>query len=111
MKVTENITKIREELGISKSELAKRLGVSDSVVSRIESENRELKVSDLAKIAKALKVREIDLLTWPDRYVLDPNQHDEVEAILQIKLKQELKQRLLRELFDKEDIILLDKNM
>lgn len=87
------------------------MGVDVSNVSRLLTGKRGLSIETLAKIAQTLNLRIIDLFTWPDRYVKDPNQNDDVEAVIQIKLKAGLKQRVLREILGKEDIVLLDKNM
>lgn len=111
MKVIENIKKIRTERGISRKEFAERLGIDESNVSRLENGKRGLEVDTLAKIAQILNLRIIDLFTWPDRYVKDPNQHEDVEAVIQIKLKEGLKQRVLREILGKEDILLLENNL
>lgn len=109
MKVIENIKVIRQERNIPAKVIAENLGVDISVISKIENGKRDLKVSELAKIAQSLGVRIIDLFTWPDKYVLDPNAHEPIEAVLQIKLKSEVKEKVLETVFGKRDIELLSK--
>ena len=52
------VREAREAAGISQAELARRIGTTQSVVSRIESEDyKGLSVSSLLKIAAALHRR------------------------------------------------------
>jgi len=48
------IAKIRQELGISQADLAKKLGTKQQVISRIEGGNQNLSVQMLLKISEAL---------------------------------------------------------
>ena len=111
MKVIENIKEICSERGISRKELAEKMGVDESNISRLLTGKRGLNINTLAKIAQILNLRPIDLYTWPDRYVKEEIQQEDVEAVIQIKLKPGLKERILREILGKEDLLLLDKNM
>lgn len=52
----ENIRKIRESKGMSRKELADRLGITESSVGRYEKNQREPKHEVLIKIAEALEV-------------------------------------------------------
>ncbi len=110
MKVIENIKKIRMERNIPAKAVAENLGVDVSVISKIENGHRDLRVQELAKIAQSLGVRIIDLFTWPDRYIKDPNGQEDIEAIIQIKLKSSMKEKVLQEIFGKKDLELLEKN-
>jgi transcriptional regulator with XRE-family HTH domain len=111
MEVIENIKRIRTELGISRKELAAAIGKSESIMSRIENGKMNLRVDDLAKIAHFFSLREIDLYTWPDRYVKDAGQEAETEAILQIKLKPRQKERILNDVFGKKLAKLIDQGI
>ena len=52
----------------------------------------------------------IDVISWPDRYVKDEKKEDEpVEAILQIKLRKEKKDQVLKLVFGENDIEILNK--
>lgn len=48
------ITKTRIEEGIPQKELAKRLGMAASTISKIENGRRDCKIKELRKIAKGL---------------------------------------------------------
>ena len=60
----QNIKKRREELGMSQSELAKRLGYYDkSVISNIEHGRVDLPVSKVPEFSKALNIHPLKLLS------------------------------------------------
>lgn len=109
MKVIENIKEIMLERNVPTKVIANDLGLDVSTISKIMNGHRELKVSELAKIAQSLEVRIIDLFTWPDRYVKNPNGEEDIEAILQIRLKSYMKEKVLQDIFGKKDLELLEK--
>lgn len=61
-KYSNNIAAIREERGIGQAELARRIGVASSTMSRLESGQRRLSLEYLNPIAKALHVEPGDLI-------------------------------------------------
>lgn len=69
MNVVENIKLIRQLKSINQETLAESLEVDTAVISNIEKGKRELKVSELEKIAKCLSVDILDLFTYPKRFV------------------------------------------
>lgn len=77
--VIENIKKIRQEKKITQDTLAKALGVDSSVISNIEKGKRELKVSELEKIASCLNVEVTYLITYPQKYVLEKEEEEEIK--------------------------------
>jgi transcriptional regulator with XRE-family HTH domain len=109
MNVAKNIKKIREEKSINQQVIADALDVDVSVVSNIEKGKREVKVNELEIIAKALNVDAIYLLTYPHEYV-KKNQVDEpIEAILQIKLRSDKKEQVLKLVFGENNLEILNK--
>jgi DNA-binding XRE family transcriptional regulator len=52
--IVNRIAEVREKLGITQKELARRLNVRQSTVSRMEREDANLTLSTLRKVAKAL---------------------------------------------------------
>jgi transcriptional regulator with XRE-family HTH domain len=106
MNIVQNIIKIRREKGISQEYIANALHLDTAVVSNIENGKRELKVKELEIIAKALDVDVLYLLTYPHIYVKkNPNNSSEpVEAILQLKLKGEQREKILRLVFGNKDL-------
>ena len=110
MKVIENIRTIRLEKGIPQKAIADSLSVDDSVISNIENGKRELKVSELEIIARCLGVEVIDLFTYPDKYVpVRAGEDSSVDAVLQVKLKSETKEKVLRAVFGNDCIDILSK--
>jgi len=53
LEISDQIFKLMKNLGINQKELAKRMKVSESYVSRILNANANLSVLSMAKIAKA----------------------------------------------------------
>ena len=57
----ENIQKRREELGLTREEVAQLTGLSYNAIWRIETGQREPMASTLGAIAKALQTRRISM--------------------------------------------------
>ena len=56
-----NLKRIRTKLGVSQEQLATKIGVSKSMISRVESGERHLKAENLKKAASALMCSVKDL--------------------------------------------------
>ncbi|OAV63967.1 putative transcriptional regulator [Bacteroidales bacterium Barb6XT] len=110
MNVAKNICAIRKENGISQSIVADALDVDTSVISNIERGTRELKVSELAKIANSLGVDVLYLITYPHVYVKKTSETKEpVEAILQIKLQSDKKDQVLKLIFGDNNLEIMNR--
>ncbi|MDR1222441.1 MAG: helix-turn-helix domain-containing protein [Tannerella sp.] len=107
MNVAKNINLIRKEKGLTQQVIADALNSDNSVVSNIENGKRELKVSELEIIAKALGVSVIDLITYPDVYVRQGN--EPIEAILQVRLRKDKKEKILKMVFGEDNLEILNK--
>ena len=64
MLFAENLRSIREKLGLSAEELAKRVHVSRSYVTLLESGKRSPGKNLLPKIARALKLEKSIVIGW-----------------------------------------------
>ena len=63
-----NIRMLRNELGLTQTDLAKRLGYADkSMIAKIEKGNIDLPLSKVFEFADALGVTASDLLGWSDQ--------------------------------------------
>lgn len=110
MNVIKNIREIRLQKSISQEVIAEELGLNVSVVSNIENGKRELKVSELEVIAKALSVSVLDLLTYPKTYIeASPKTEEPVEAILQIRLQKDKKEQVLKLVFGENNLEILNR--
>jgi transcriptional regulator with XRE-family HTH domain len=61
-KVAENIRRLRVLSGTTQVELAKKAGLTDVYISRVEQNARNLTLDSVEQIARALKVPVIDLI-------------------------------------------------
>lgn len=112
-KVVTNIIKIRESQGISKRKMAEFMNINEASYGRIESGKIALSYRFLADIARCFGMSVIDIITYPDKYVKleeSVNGGDEpVEAVLQIKLKKDKKDQVLKLVFGENNIEILNK--
>jgi len=110
MEIFKKIRTIRKQKSVSQADIAAALDVDIAVVSNIENGKRELRVSELEKIAKVLDMSMLDLLTYPKIYVeADPNAADPVEAILQIRLRKDKREQVLKLVFGDNNLEILNK--
>lgn len=68
MDIVKNIIEIRKKKGVKQELIADALNIDVSAISNIEKGKRELKVSELEKIANALNIDVLYLFTYPDIY-------------------------------------------
>jgi len=61
--ITNRVAELRERKGVTQSELARRLGVRQSTISRMESSKANLTIGSLRKIARALQCSVGDLIS------------------------------------------------
>lgn len=96
MNIVENLVKIRDKYHVPQKVLADAINVDESVISKIENGKRKIKVDELAKMADAMGIPLIDIITYPKVYVEKKSGDDPVEAILQIKLSKQKKEEVLK---------------
>lgn len=107
--VVRNIVKIRNLRGLSKREVAIKLNMNEASYGRIESGKIALSYNYLAQIASVLNMSVIDVITYPDVYCKKEEKEEPVEAILQIKLKKDKKDQVLKLVFGENNIEILNK--
>ena len=93
--ILKNIDTIRRNKGYSQEYLAMQIGMKQAGFSLIMSGERELKYNTLLQIAKALQMPVIDVITFPDKYVVAKGHGTSTEAVLQIKLDGDKKDQIL----------------
>ena len=100
MNIHESIKQIRQRKSISQQAIAAALGVDVAVISRIECGARPLKVPELGKIAAALGVSVVDLITYPKKYVERDEIHESpLDVVLQIRLSKDQADQVLHLVF------------
>jgi len=67
--IVENINKIIAHKKLTKMGFADLVGFPDSKWSKISNGRQELSLHEFSKIANNLQMREIDILTWPQKFV------------------------------------------
>jgi len=82
MKIIQNIKNIRLQHGITQEVMAESLSMDVAGYNRIENGKQELKVSQLEKIANSLRLRVIDLFTYPEVYEL-PNKQNSTKVTVE----------------------------
>jgi transcriptional regulator with XRE-family HTH domain len=107
--IVKNLIEIRKEKRVSQEVISDALKVDTSVISNIEKGKRELKVSELEIIAKAIGVDMLYLITYPHVYEKKVESKEPVEAILQIKLQSDKKEQVLKLVFGENNLEILNK--
>ena len=98
--ILENIDTIRRNRGYSQEYLAMQIGMKQAGL--IMSGERELKYNTLLQIANALQMSVIDVITFPDKYVMAKGNGTSTEAVLQIKLDSDKKDQILNIVFGEQ---------
>ncbi len=87
--ILRNIDAIRRNKGYSQEYLASQIGLKQAGLSLIMSGERELKYNTLLQIANALQESVINIIAYPDKYVLSKESNISTETVLQINDKKE----------------------
>nr|WP_228480545.1 helix-turn-helix transcriptional regulator [Staphylococcus aureus] len=114
MNIGDNIKKIRKEKNITQSELAKSLEISQSYLSDLENNRKNLGINTVEKIAKKLNVT-IGYLTSGNKMLGDLTEKEEEEEFFKLNKKmtetKNKRERLLKEnLFNllKKDLSIIE---
>lgn len=109
-KIVENIRKIMNDRNLTQATVAEYIGTSESQFSKIINRKVQLSLWQLENFASRLSMREIDVMTYPEVYIEKGQAAEEpVEAILQIKLKKDKKDQVLKLVFGENDIEILNR--
>lgn len=110
--VLSNIRKIMADKDIKQVTVADSFNVTVSQCSKILNGKSQLTLQMVSNFARTFGYREIDILTYPERYSrIGPGTQDPepVEAILQIKLKKDKKDQVLKLIFGENNIEILNR--
>lgn len=104
--VLENIRKIMSDRRLTQVAIGEMMGAGESSASKIFSGQASLTIDHLSNLASELSISVIDILTYSDKKKADS---DPVEAVLQIKLKKDKKDQVLKLIFGENNIEILNK--
>ena len=105
-----NIEKILKDRDIKQSVAADWIDVDPSQFSKILRGQVQLSIRQLAKFARGVELREIDIITYPAVYSA-PEDEDNgpAEVLLQMRLTKEKKDQVLKLVFGENNIEILNK--
>ena len=105
--ILKNILKIRTDKGFTQQNVAEHLGIEQGSYSLIEKGRRELSIERLLQIAIFLGGDVKDIITYHNREY--NNSDDEVKAVLQIELKKDKKEQVMKLIFGDNNLEILNK--
>ena len=104
-KTLNNVRKIMQDKHLTQLSMGELIGVKESSMSKIFNGQASFTLDHLSKLASSLAISEIDII----KYGEEPKPEDPVEAILQIKLKKDKKDQVLKLVFGENNIEILNK--
>lgn len=110
--VLDNIRILRTQRGYSQAWMGQKLGMSQNGYSLIEAGKRGLTYTDLYQIAIIFGMSVIDIITYPEKWgTVGLSQQDDegAKVVLQIELKKEKKDQVLKLVFGDNNIEILNK--
>ena len=108
--ILNNVLKILNSRNLKQAALAEPLNITEGNVSKLINGKTKLTYNALSEIATFLSMNVIDIITYPDRYVkVETSDPEPVEAVLQIKLKKDKKDQVLKLVFGENNIEILNK--
>ena len=108
--ISQNVRKILNDRGLLQSYISFHSSLTQGQVSKILNLEQKMTTNDLSIFATVFSLSEIDLITYPEVYIPNTTPDPEpVEAILQIKLKKEKKDQVLKLVFGENDIEILNR--
>ena len=85
-------------------------GITASQYSKVMSGSVQLSLQQLSNLATNLGMHEIDIITYPERFVSDSAiQREPLEAVLQIHLKKDKRDQVLKLVFGDNNLEILNK--
>lgn len=104
-RVVDNLRKIMVDRHITQVAMGEYMDTSESGVSKIFSGTMALTIDHLANLARRLSLSVTDII----EYGKEKKSEDPVEAVLQIKLKKDKKDQVLKLVFGDNNIEILNR--
>lgn len=104
------LLKIMRDRNLTQAAMAEYMGVTPSHFGKVVRGEVKMSFVQMSKLAANLSMGEIDLMTYPDKYIrVEKPEDDPVKAVLQIELKKDKKDQVLKLLFGEHNIEILNK--
>ena len=104
--IVERIRKIMIDKQLTQARMGELMGAGESSASKLFSGQATITLDHLANLASGLSISVIDILTYGDA---KKPEGEPVEAILQIKLKKDRKDQVLKLIFGEHNLEILNK--
>lgn len=105
-----SLIKIMRDRNLTQAAMAEYMGVSPSHFGKVVRGEVKMSFVQMSNLASNLSMSEIDLMTYPDKYIrVGKSEDDPVKAVLQIELKKDKKDQVLKLLFGEHNIEILNK--
>jgi hypothetical protein len=105
--VVDNLIKIMNDKRLSKVAFSQLIELSEAKWNKISNGSQNLCVDELSNIARKLRMKEIDIYTYPDKYRKIEPQSSEIKTILSVELKEELKNQVVELIFGKKNVSII----
>lgn len=108
-KILENISKIRVNKKITQKSIAEFLEIEQGSYSLLERGERDLTIDRLLQIAIFFKMDVVDIITYPNKGSYNKENEEDIKAILQIELKKDKKDQVMKLIFGDNNLEILNK--
>ena len=108
-KILENISKIRVNKKITQKSIAEFLEIEQGSYSLLERGERDLTIDRLLQIAIFFKMDVVDIITYPNKGLYNKENEEDIKAILQIELKKDKKDQVMKLIFGDNNLEILNK--
>lgn len=108
-KILENISKIRVNKKITQKSIAEFLEIEQGSYSLLERGERDLTIDRLLQIAIFFKMDVVDIITYPNKGAYNKENEEDIKAILQIELKKDKKDQVMKLIFGDNNLEILNK--
>ena len=107
-KILENISKIRVNKKITQKSIAEFLEIEQGSYSLLERGERDLTIDRLLHIAIFFKMDVVDIITYPNKGSYNKENEEDIKAILQIELKKDKKDQVMKLIFGDNSLEILN---
>ena len=107
-KILENISKIRVNKKITQKTIAEFLEIEQGSYSLLERGERDLTIDRLLQIAIFFKMDVVDIITYPNKGSYNKENEEDIKAILQIELKKDKKDQVMKLIFGDNSLEILN---